>query len=108
MNQVESRTLPDKETIRMEYDRMQNLSKILLPNGAQLLYLYDRRNRLEQIVLPTGGTIRYEYDPNGNRTGITDPEGTRTIMKETVSSVRPIRREPLQNTNTIQKATGSV
>ena len=32
-------------------------------------------------MLPTGGTIRYEYDPNGNRTGITDPEGNRTVME---------------------------
>src|SRR5213076_2885102 len=41
-------------------------------------YTYDDASRLEHVIDPEGRSIDLGYDANGNRTGLTYPNGTST------------------------------
>ena len=72
--------------VRYEYDRNGNMTRTILPSGAEILREYDPADRLvtEIHVDPDSGihnTTRFAYDKAGNLTCITDNQGRNTLME---------------------------
>jgi RHS repeat-associated protein len=51
-------------------------------------YAYDTRGRLTDVTRDGTSSGHYEYDPNGNRTSITTPSGTRTATFDAQDRLR--------------------
>ena len=82
--------------VRYEYDRNGNMTRTILPSGAEILREYDPADRLvtEIHVDPDSGihnTTRFAYDKAGNLTCITDNQGRNTRMEYDAMN-REIRR----------------
>ena len=72
--------------VRYEYDRNGNMTRTILPSGAEILREYDPADRLvtEIHVDPDSGihnTTRFAYDKAGNLTCITDNQGRNTRIE---------------------------
>ena len=73
-------------TVRHEYDRNGNMTRTILPSGAEILREYDPADRLvtEIHADPASGisnTTRFAYDKAGNLTCITDNQGRNTRIE---------------------------
>ncbi len=90
---VELNRTADKEgcgrgsvSVKYEYDKNGNNTKVSLPTGAQILRAYDKADRLimERHVDKAGGidnTTRLSYDKMGNLVSITDNLGRKTQIE---------------------------
>ncbi|MFA7060096.1 MAG: RHS repeat-associated core domain-containing protein [Pedobacter sp.] len=58
------------------YDLNGNIATRTTPDNATISYTYDGVNRLTDITYPDTKKVSYVYDANGNRTSMTDPNGT--------------------------------
>ncbi|OUP07850.1 hypothetical protein B5F35_13930, partial [Anaeromassilibacillus sp. An200] len=81
---------------RYEYDRNGNMTRILLPEGGEILREYDAANRLTaEIHRETASGIdnrtEFGYDAAGNLTEITDNQGRKTRIAYDLLN-REIRR----------------
>lgn len=70
-------------TVKYEYDKNGNNTRIHLPGGAEIQRAYDAADRLvkERHIDQTGGidnTTHFAYDKAGNVTSITDNKGRKT------------------------------
>ena len=88
--------IDDRGTTRYEYDSMNGLVGVILPEGEQIAYRYDlsgnrteisfpgykaeygydKLNRLQSVV-DTNGRTEYTYDANGNVASMRYPNGNR-------------------------------
>ena len=55
-----------KQTTTYEYDTNNNLTKEILPTGAQLTYAYDNNHNVIQATTDTGVVYKFTYDNYGN------------------------------------------
>lgn len=81
-NRLTAITNPKNETTSFVYDDGNRLTEQQMANGTSTIYTYDEANRLLTLMnRTTNGTTlssyEYEYDSNGNRTQMTDHNGTR-------------------------------
>jgi len=60
------------ETI-FEYDPLDNLTKVIAPNGGETTYAYDAAGNLTEKTSPDAGTVKFEYDNAGNLRFSQDP-----------------------------------
>jgi YD repeat-containing protein len=68
---------------RYRYNRDQQLTEIIRPDGQHLDFGYDRGGRLSRLTLPEG-EYRYGYQPTtGHVSAITAPEGERPLAIST-------------------------
>jgi RHS repeat-associated protein len=58
------------------YDDNGNIATRTTPDNAAIGYTYDGLNKLTEISYPDTKKVSYIYDANGNRTSMTDPNGT--------------------------------
>ena len=70
-------------SVRYEYDRNGNLTRILLPAGGEVLREYDAANRLTAEVHREAASgidnrTEFGYDAAGNLVEITDSQGRKT------------------------------
>ena len=65
------------ETTTYTYDGVGQMTKVSLPDGAEITYTYDDAHRLTQISDKLGNSIHYTLDAMGNRTKeeVKDPSG---------------------------------
>lgn len=49
-----------------EYDELDQLKKVISPEGLQTVHQYNKRGLLSQKTTPDAGTVNYVYDKNGN------------------------------------------
>ncbi|MBL4606614.1 MAG: putative Ig domain-containing protein, partial [Pseudomonadales bacterium] len=68
-------------TTNFEYDGVGQLTKITLPNNAELNYTYDGARRLTDIEDNLGNRIGYTLDNMGNRTGEAIFDDTNTLRR---------------------------
>lgn len=83
-------------SVKYEYDKNGNTTRILLPAGGEILREYDAVDRLimERHLDKSGGidnTTRFSYDKAGNLTCITDNCGRQTRLEYDLMN-REIRR----------------
>lgn len=57
----------DDAVIRIEYDSVGQVTKIIQPDGAFLAFTYDAAHRLTGIADNSGSTVNYTLDGTGNR-----------------------------------------
>ncbi len=60
------------------YDANQNLTGIVLPNGATYNFSYDANGNITSETDPLGNTSTFTYDANNYLTSYTDPNGHAT------------------------------
>ena len=76
LDQMESLTDPQSQTIEFGYDPDGHLEEVELPNGIVTSIGYDSDGRLSKTTSMKGATtvesLSYEYDPAGNRLSQTD------------------------------------
>ncbi len=56
----------DARVVRYHYDGIGQLSKIEMPDGAELSYTYDAAHELRQVTDNLGNRVEYAYDVKGN------------------------------------------
>ena len=78
-----------------EYDRVGNLVKVSLPNGASYFYSYDVGNRLIKIDDTLGNSIAYLLDGEGNRVQETVRDSSGSLSQQTIRVFDSLNR--LQN-----------
>ena len=83
-------------TVRYEYDRNGNMTRTILPSGAEILREYDPADRLVTEIhmdkeSSIHNTTRFAYDKAGNLTCITDNQGRNTLIEYDAMN-REIRR----------------
>ncbi len=66
MGLVSSYTDKCGRVTRHEHDKLGNVKKAILPDGAIFEYDYDDMNRLSEVRGPEGTSYRYTYNANGN------------------------------------------
>ena len=64
-----------KSAIRYEYNRFGLPTKLIAAAGQQIGYQYDALNRLESIRIPDGGLLTFAYDGAGRLGGLRYPNG---------------------------------
>jgi RHS repeat-associated protein len=64
-----------KSAIRYEYNRFGLPTKLIAAAGQQIGYQYDTLNRLESIRIPDGGLLTFAYDGAGRLGGLRYPNG---------------------------------
>jgi RHS repeat-associated protein len=65
---------PLNRVTRQEFDKAGNLTKIIRPDGSQILMTYDTKGNLLTRTDPLNHITRFSYEPNFNQlTSITDP-----------------------------------
>jgi RHS repeat-associated protein len=84
LNRVTGITNPEGKTVSFAYDSAGRRTKMTYPNGVVTTYKYDTAGQVTEIkaVNAANGTVvalnDYTYDANGNRTSMTDLDGTHT------------------------------
>ncbi len=68
------------------YDKVGQLTKVVLPDGTEQHYVYDAAHDLREISDNLGNKVEYTYDAKGNRTHelVKDPDGT--LVRNTVTT----------------------
>ena len=106
LNRLKSITNPSGKTITFEYDKLGRRIKMQLPNGIGTNYTYDASNRLLSIVHTLNNTstidfYKYTYDRVGNRTSMTDLNGTHNYIYDElyrlIEATHPIPELPHEN-----------
>ena len=82
LNRLTRITTPDNTNITFEYDALSRRTRMVYPNGTEANYIYDNASQLLGIThkRTADNTIiaqaAYQYDTSGNRTSMTDTNGT--------------------------------
>ncbi|MCO7223255.1 DUF1566 domain-containing protein [Pleionea sp. CnH1-48] len=74
---VDGVTIPETT---YEYDKDRKLTRILRPDGSQLLYRYKANTELLGSMEIPRGIFEYKYNSHGNLTNIATPEGNELII----------------------------
>jgi YD repeat-containing protein len=72
------------------YDNNNNVTSRITPNGHTIQYTYDKLNRLTKKTFPDLSEVSYGYDANGNRTSMTDSQGTTNYVYDRFNRLREV------------------
>jgi len=81
-NRLTKITNPQNKIFTFSYDAAGRRTQMMQPNGITTVYSYDNANRITSIVATRNSdsavvsSVAYTYDAAGNRTSMTDWEGT--------------------------------
>jgi RHS repeat-associated protein len=89
LNRLTSVTNPQSNTFTFSYDADSRRTQMTAPNGVTTSYTYDNASRITSIVATNGGGVvvsseSYVYDAVGNRTSMTDVEGTHSYTYDNI------------------------
>ena len=92
-------TDPSGGTTLSTYDKRDNLTAVIDPNGNTMTYAYYGSNRLATISSPDTGLTTYTYDANGNLLTKTDAQGnTVTYQYDEMNRItQMIFDDPMEN-----------
>jgi YD repeat-containing protein len=97
LNRLSKKILPD-ETFTMTYTAIGKMASVTDSRGTTT-YSYDVRQRLTEQKEPDGKFLRYGYDGVGNRTILTTPSGTTTFTYDKYNQLATVS-DPTGNITT--------
>jgi len=104
-NRLASVTNPLGQSVTYGYDAASNLTSETNELAKTWAYTYDNMGRVLTEVLPDDNpnlhpTYTYVYDADGNRTGVTDPDGRVTTTSYDTMDRESVVTDPLLHTTT--------
>jgi RHS repeat-associated protein len=105
LNRITSITNPYGETTRYTYDNIGRRTSTTLPNGVVTSYGYDAAGQLLSLVHKLSNTtiasFGYTYDYKGNRTSMTDLDGTHDYLydqlNQLIQATHPQPANPMES-----------
>ena len=94
LDRVTSITNPFGQVVTFTYDPLSRRTRMSYPNGTQSSYAYDAAGRIGQVLHQrvAGQTAiaftNYVYDQAGNRTGVTDANGSHTFSYDQLDRLK--------------------
>jgi RHS repeat-associated protein len=93
LNRMSQVTIPDGEILRLEYDAIGNLVTRTDYDGLSVTYEYDSMNRVVRKNIPGGGAVDYRYTETGQRRETEDDRGITTAVYDSrdrlISTTQP-------------------